>query len=91
MTKDNEDIRLVGQKGYLKSRGLVEPRIFQNENIKDKLDADNFLKIQEQFKDENIAKYKVYESSFDTEFLGTCKYKQYNFRRLKNDNSGNIG
>lgn len=91
MTKDNEDIRLVGQKGYLKSRGLVEPRVFQNENIKDKQDADSFLKIQEQFKDENISEYKVYESSFDTEFLGTCKYKQYNFRRLKNDNSGNIG
>lgn len=77
MTKDNTDERLQGQKAYLYSRNLKKPETLINHNLKD------FDKIENKIiKKYNLDKQEaIYESTFDTEMLGQCDYKQYNFRR----------
>ena len=77
MTKDNTDERLQGLKAYLYSRNLKRPEeiINHNQNEFDKLEKI----IQDRYDIENTK--PVYEAIFDTDKLGSCEYKQYNFRR----------
>lgn len=49
ITKDNNDLRLMGQKAYLTSRNLIKPCEFVNHNIKD------FYSIESKI----ISKYKL--------------------------------
>ncbi len=77
MTKDNNDTRLMGKKAYLTSRNLKQEEIIVNHDIKDFSKLEN--KIIQKY---NLNDLKaVYEANFDTEMLGNCTYKQYNFKR----------
>lgn len=77
MTKDNTDERLQGLKAYLFSRNLKKPEEIVNHNLKDFAKLETLIK--QRFDIDNIE--PIYEASFDTDVLGTCDYKQYNFRR----------
>lgn len=77
ITKDNNDIRLMGQKAYLCSRNLKQPEEVLNHNLKDFDILEG--KIMSKY---NLNDLKpVYVSNFDTEMLGACTYKQYNLKR----------
>ena len=77
MTKDNTDLRLQGLKAYQYSRNLKKPYKLINHDLKefDILEK----KILKKYDLSN--KVPIYETIFDTEKLGSCEYKQYNFRR----------
>lgn len=77
ITKDNNDIRLMGQKAYLTSRNLKQPEEIINHNLKD------FDKLEHKVIDKyNLNALKpIYETNYDTELLGECNYKQYNLDR----------
>lgn len=77
MSKDSTDERLQGLKAYLYSRNLKRPEEIINHDQKefDKLEKI----IQDRYDIENTN--PVYEAIFDTDKLGSCEYKQYNFRR----------
>lgn len=77
MTKDNTDERLQGLKAYLYSRNLKKPEELVNHNQKEFAKLEQI--IQNRYNLENSS--PVYETIFDTEKLGSCEYKQYNFRR----------
>ena len=77
MTKDSNDIRLRGKKGYLASRNLKQPETFLNHNLSDfyKIEKKLYLKY-------NLNEKKpVYSTEFITDKLGFCKYEQYNTTR----------
>lgn len=69
MGKDLDDTRLVGEKCYFSSRGLLKPVELTNENEVNQLRAS--LPLEKM----------VYESSFSNEHLGSINYKQYNLKR----------
>ena len=77
MTKDTTDLRLQGLKGYLHSTNLKKPEQIINHNLK------QFDKIEEKLnKRYNLSnQVATYESVFETELLGQCKYEQYNLKR----------
>lgn len=77
MTKDNKDERLQGLKAYLFSRNLKRPETIVNHNLED------FDKIEDKlYVKYNLDTLKpIYEVSYDTDFLGSCLYKQYNLKR----------
>lgn len=77
MTKDNTDERLQGLKAYLYSRNLKRPEEIINHNQKE------FEKLEQIIQNRYDVKNTepVYEAIFDTDKLGSCEYKQYNFRR----------
>ena len=75
MTKDINDTRLMGLKAYLRSNNLISPKqkIFKYENLQNKFESEN-----------NLSDFtKVFESSYETDIFGTCKYTQYNLKRGK--------
>lgn len=76
MTKDNEDERLMGLPAYLRSKNLIEPNeiICLDEKLKESTD---YLKLDSLISNT----YPVYEAEYETEFLGKCKYKQFNLER----------
>lgn len=77
ITKDNNDVRLMGQKAYLYSRNLKKPEEIINHNLKDFSDME--CKILSRY---NLNEIKpIYVSNYDTEILGSCTYKQYNLKR----------
>ena len=77
ITKDNNDIRLMGQKAYLYSRNLKQPEEVLNHDLK-------YFSVLE---DKILRRYNlndlkpVYVSDFNTDLLGHCNYKQYNLKR----------
>ena len=77
MTKDNEDTRLQGLKAYLFSRNLKKPYELINHNLEDFEKIEN--KINTRYNLNN--KKPEYETDFETEHLGKCKYTQYNLKR----------
>lgn len=77
MTKDNMDTRLQGLKAYLYSRNLKKPEVIINHDLKE---FDKLEKLVKTNYDLENTK-PIYESTFDTDKLGTCEYKQYNFDR----------
>ena len=77
ITKDNNDVRLMGQKAYLCSRNLKQPEEVLNHNLRD-FDILEHKIIQKY----NLNRLKpIYESNFNTEVLGECHYSQYNLNR----------
>lgn len=81
MTKDNDDIRLRGKKGYLASRNLKRPETISNHDLSE------FQKIEDKIYNRynlNVLK-PVYESEFLTDKLGFCNYKQYNINRKEKE------
>lgn len=71
MTKDND--KLISNKSYFTSRNLFKP-----------------LEITDKKRVENLANslpsnLKVYESSFNNDYLGDISYTQYNINRQKNE------
>lgn len=78
ITKNNNDIRLMGQKAYLISKNLRHPDEFINHNLKD------FDKMENRvIKKYNLNCLKpIYEANYSTELLGNCNYKQYNLERI---------
>lgn len=82
MTKDNNDVRLMGQKAYLSSRNLIKPEELVNHNLKDFDILEK--KIYQKYNLKEIE--PIYEANYTTEMLGDCEYKQYNLLRSeKND------
>lgn len=83
ITKNNNDLRLQGQKAYLTSRNLKHPESVLNHNLKD------FYKLESMV----IAKYHlndlkpIYEVNYHTDILGDCEYKQYNLERGKENDT----
>lgn len=77
MTKDNTDSRLQGFKGYFYSLNLRKPEEIVNHDLKEFAKLEKIIK--EKYKIDEIK--PVYENVFDTEFLGSCEYKQYNLNR----------
>lgn len=75
ITKDGGDERLVGEKSYLRSSNLIDPKSFillEDEKVDKK-----FYEI-----DTILSKIKtIYECDYDTTMLGHVKYKQYNLDR----------
>lgn len=71
MTKDNTD--LVSKKSYFSSRNLFKP-----DEITDKKIVENVQNSLQAFEPK-------YESTFQNEHRGIIRYKQYNIRRLKNE------
>lgn len=80
MTKDNTDERLQGLKAYLYSRNLQKPEEIINHNLADfeKLEK----KIIDRYDLDNIK--PIYNTTYDTEMLGSCTYNQYNLKREQN-------
>lgn len=77
MTKENADPRLKNKKGYLASHNLDKPHEQSFFNI---ADYKNF--VNDVVKKNGLDKLKpVYENTYDTDILGTCKYSQYNLDR----------
>ena len=77
ITKNNNDVRLMGQKAYLTSRNLKHPEELVNHDLKefDKLEGILYDKY-------NLNGLKpIYEANYQTEILGNCSYKQYNLFR----------
>lgn len=70
MTKNIDDKRLRGKKSYLASRNLEKPKEYTGNDA---------MEIIEGYALEDIK--PVYESSFDTEYLGCVSYKEYNLNR----------
>lgn len=72
MTKqDYEDMKtdkLVGQKSYFTSRGLLKP-----EETIEKEKIEQLATV--------LSDYETYASSFDNDYLGKIIYKQYNLKR----------
>lgn len=72
MTKDDyeesKSDRLVGQKSYFTSRGLIK-----SVEIVDKKEIEQI--------ESTLQNKKVYESSFENEFTGLITYEQYNTKR----------
>ena len=77
MTKDNNDVRLMGQKAYLSSRNLIKPEEIANHNIKDFSILEKKIISRYNLNDIN----PVYVANYTTELLGDCEYKQYNLLR----------
>ena len=77
MTKDNTDDRLQGLKAYLFSRNLKKPEEIINHNQKEFNKLEKIIKSRYDIENTD----PVYEAVFDTDKLGSCEYKQYNFRR----------
>lgn len=77
MTKDNTDERLQGLKAYLFSRNLKRPEEIVNHDQKEFAKLEQKIGERYDLDDKNI----VYEAVYDTEKLGSCEYKQYNFKR----------
>lgn len=73
MSKDIQDTRLMGLKAYLRSNNLISPKqkIISYNNLQDKFESKHNL-------NDNT---KVFESSYETDIFGTCKYSQYNLKR----------
>lgn len=73
--KDGGDKRLMGQQAYLHSRNLILPKttILLDEDVASK----------EYFEfDTLISKLETcYETSYNTELMGKCTYRQYNLER----------
>lgn len=74
MTKDSNDIRLRGKKGYLMSRNLKRPEKVTNKDLSDFLKRE--MKIIDKYNLNNLN--PVYVSNFVSEKLGFCEYKQFN-------------
>jgi len=74
MTKEdyetNKTDKLVGQKSYFSSRGLMKP-----EEVLDKKEIDRVR--------DDLSPFKVYESTFENEYLGSINYTQYNTNRVQ--------
>ena len=70
MSKDTNDIRLMGEKGYVYSLNLERPQEFQNF-------TEFYKNGGYRFKDCK----PIYNSEYLTEHLGECKYSQYNLNR----------
>lgn len=64
------DPRLAGKKSYLMSKNLEKPLTYTDET------AENIIKHYELDK-----KKGVFENEYPTEYLGTCKYREYNLKR----------
>lgn len=77
MTKDNSDIRLQNEKGYLYSKNLDRPIEFTDTKYLD-LFYSKELNVLKSIKN----KSPVYTSDFDSDFMGRCHYEQYNLKRL---------
>lgn len=77
MTKDNNDVRLMGQKAYLSSRNLIKPEEVINHDLKDFDILEK--KIYQKYNLKEIQ--PIYEANYITEMLGDCEYKQYNLLR----------
>lgn len=72
MTKEQQDEakadRLIGQKSYFTSRGLMKPiEIIKKEEIEQIAAA--------------LSQHKVFESQFENDYLGNIKYTQFNLKR----------
>lgn len=82
MTKDNDDIRLVGRKSYLMSRNLDKPKtVYVDINEKDLLaqvygfgDAINATATNS----------SILSGIYINEYTGTVIYNQYNLKRMRN-------
>lgn len=70
MTKDLMDDRLFKNKTYLCSQGLKRPRILRGDDAWQRLAELNLDKEKE-----------VYANSYESEYLGTIVYKEYNLLR----------
>ena len=77
MTKDNNDKRLQGQKGFFCSRNLRRPEEYINHDKKE------FEKIEKKVENKyHISEREpIYNTLYDTTCLGSCNYSQYNFKR----------
>lgn len=76
ITKDVNDFRLMGEKGYLRSNNLIKPKKIVNHNLK------SFYNWERKFYDNILKDLKpVYEDEFYNDILGNCNYKQYNLDR----------
>ena len=81
MTKDSDDIRLRGKKGYLLSRNLKRPETILNHDL-----SDFYYKVDKLYKKYNLNDLKpVYTSEYLTDKLGFCEYKQYNIIRKEKE------
>ncbi len=77
MTKDNNDVRLMGKKAYLTSHNLKHPQKIINHNLKDFDKLEN--KLYYKYNLDNLK--PEYEANFTSKILGDCTYKQYNLKR----------
>lgn len=78
MTKENADTRLQKEKAYLTSRNLDRPFEFSFRNVHEykKFEKD-ILKEKYNYN----SREPVFQSTYDTEMLGQCRYTQYNLNR----------
>ncbi len=73
MTKSEVDERLLGQKSYFTSKGLIKPV-----EILDEKQIENIIN--------NIPEFiKPYENKFENEFCEEIKYKRYDFANYKEE------
>ena len=82
MTKDTTDTRLQGLKAYLCSRNLIRPEEIVNHDLKEFKKLEDIIEKKYHLSEINAE----YESTYETEMLGTCEYKQYNVDRISNEN-----
>ena len=82
MTKDTTDTRLQGLKAYLCSRNLVRPEQIINHDLKEFKKLEDIIEKRYHLSEIDAE----YESTYETEMLGTCEYKQYNIGRSNNEN-----
>lgn len=75
MNKDNDDIRLKGEKAYLISNNLIKPSVITNWK-----DGNETIKAILQFYRLD-KKTPTYERTYESEYTGTTRYLQYNLSR----------
>lgn len=68
MGKNVEDDKLIGEKSYFSSRGLFKPV-----ELTDKESVENTAS--------ELKEYQVYETTFQNDYVGLVRYRQFNIRR----------
>lgn len=79
MLKDTEDKRLQGQKAYLFSKNLIQPIEISDIKYPDLFESYKMI-LENKLKQKKCT--SVYESTYDTECLGSCFYQQFNLDRI---------
>jgi hypothetical protein len=77
MTKDTDDDRLIGEKSYFCSRGLIKP-----EEIIDKEKIERVLS--------SLPSEKTYVAEFENEYCGKILYCQYNIKKSAKTNEAQV-
>ncbi len=68
MGKNVEDDKLIGEKCYFSSRGLLKPVEVTDKESVEKMAGE-------------LKEYQVYETQFQNDYVGQVRYRQFNLRR----------